>query len=173
MGKIFLVRHAASVLPGPGFEDESTRPLSLTGKEDADRLVPELLTLQPTRILSSPYLRAIQTVEPAAAGLGLEVEIEPDFFEHRMSDRPIDNWREVLQQQWADFEFVPQGGDSFSITESRIRRVKDRLEALDGVTILAGHGTVISLWMQMIGLKFGFEEHLAMPNPAIYQVYES
>ncbi len=171
MGSIFLVRHASSVLPGPGFEDELTRPLSETGFQEAERLVHEIVALAPARILSSPYLRAVQTVQPAADVLGLPVEIEPEFFEHRMSDRPISHWREVLQKQWSDFDFALDGGDSFSATIARIQQVKDRLEQLDEVAVLAGHGTVISLWLHLTGLKFGFEEHLAMPNPAIYCVH--
>ena len=42
------------------------RPLTATGLAAAERLAPELLALQPTAILSSPYLRAVQTVAPAA-----------------------------------------------------------------------------------------------------------
>lgn len=170
MAEIYLVRHATSVLPTPGFEDEFERPLSETGLREAEALIPEIVALNPTRILSSPYRRAIQTVEPAARVLGLSVEVEFDFFEHRMSDRPIANWREVLERQWNEFDFVPEGGDSFLKTSERVRGVQERLEQLDGITVLAGHGTVISIWLWMLDGRFGFEQHLSMPNPAIYKV---
>jgi len=170
LSEIYLVRHATSVLPTPEFEDEFLRPLSEVGLQEAEALIPDIVALKPTRIFSSPYRRAIQTVEPAARVLGLSVQVEVDFFEHRMSDRPIANWREVLERQWNEFDFVPEGGDSFTQTFSRVRGVREKLEQLEGVTVLAGHGTVISLWLRMLDPEFGFQEHLSMPNPAIYKV---
>ncbi len=73
---IVLVRHARSVPPtlaGPG---DDLRPLTDTGKAQAERLAPTLATLEPTAMVSSPYLRAVQTLEPTGRILGMPIRID-------------------------------------------------------------------------------------------------
>ena len=69
-----LIRHADAGDRGDWAGDDALRPLSPTGKQQAMRLV-GLWRDQPlTRVLSSPYVRCAETVEPLAQSLGLEVE---------------------------------------------------------------------------------------------------
>lgn len=62
MHTIYLVRHAHS----PYTPDEWGRPLSENGFEDAKRVADFLDTVYVDRFISSPYKRAIQTIEEAA-----------------------------------------------------------------------------------------------------------
>lgn len=73
-----LVRHAWAGNRKAWTVDDRLRPLDARGLEQARRL-PELLApLAPERIVSSPYLRCVQTLEPLAAALGKPVEaLEP------------------------------------------------------------------------------------------------
>jgi 8-oxo-dGTP diphosphatase len=78
---ILLVRHgrAGSRKNWDGPDEE--RPLSKKGQRQAEGLV-ELLGRDPVkRVLSSPYVRCVQTVEPLARTLGLEVELRPELAE--------------------------------------------------------------------------------------------
>ena len=62
---IFLVRHAQSVPPTPNGPNEYQRPLTETGRAQANQLADFLSDLDPSAVVSSPYLRAVQTLEPA------------------------------------------------------------------------------------------------------------
>ncbi|MFI9412131.1 SixA phosphatase family protein [Nocardia gamkensis] len=61
---LVLVRHAQPFIPRPGGPGDHERSLTGAGRGQAERLVTELATEQPAAIVSSPYLRAVQTVEP-------------------------------------------------------------------------------------------------------------
>lgn len=68
---IYFVRHAHSTLT----PDEENRPLSERGFRDTER-VTELLSFENiTHIISSPYKRAIQTVQGIADLLKLKIII--------------------------------------------------------------------------------------------------
>jgi 8-oxo-dGTP diphosphatase len=69
---IALVRHAAAGERRAG--DDEVRPLTAKGRAQAANLVGQLASLPLARILSSPYLRCVQTVEPLAKARGLRVE---------------------------------------------------------------------------------------------------
>ena len=71
---LVLVRHgrAGDRLEWEG--DDRLRPLDKKGRKQADRLPGVLEGIALRRIVSSPYLRCVQTVEPLAAARGLELE---------------------------------------------------------------------------------------------------
>jgi broad specificity phosphatase PhoE len=54
--------------------DDRRRPLNAKGERQAAALVRRLKLWTPGRILSSPYVRCLQTVQPLADDLGLKVE---------------------------------------------------------------------------------------------------
>ena len=57
-------------------DDDRLRPLDDRGRRQAAAYVALFEPLGIRRILSSPYVRCVETVEPLAAALGLEVEID-------------------------------------------------------------------------------------------------
>ena len=67
--RIVLVRHAQSVWPRLGEPDDDQRPLTSAGLVQAEELVSRLVEFSPVAVLSSPQLRAVQTVTPAASAL--------------------------------------------------------------------------------------------------------
>lgn len=76
-----LIRHAQAGARKEWPGDDRLRPLSVKGSEQARSLVGRILGYEPTRILSSPYRRCIETVVPLAEKLGLEVESRPELAE--------------------------------------------------------------------------------------------
>jgi phosphohistidine phosphatase SixA len=71
---ILLIRHARAGRRGQAGPDDGARPLDRRGLAQAQALA-QLTTGYPIeRILSSPYVRCLQTVSPLAAALDLEVE---------------------------------------------------------------------------------------------------
>lgn len=72
----FVVRHAKAG-SRRGFDgDDQLRPLSRNGRPQADGLVELLMHRDIARVASSPFTRCVQTVEPLAESLGLQVEID-------------------------------------------------------------------------------------------------
>ena len=71
--RLYLVRHATAVPPGtPGFPDDTLRPLTDAGRAEARRAAQALrrMKIKLDLIVTSPYLRAAQTAEVLARGLG-------------------------------------------------------------------------------------------------------
>ena len=71
---ILLVRHGHAGSKAAWVGDDARRPLSEHGRDEAVALVGLLGAYAPVRILSSPLLRCLQTVEPLAIELGVAVE---------------------------------------------------------------------------------------------------
>ena len=73
---LYLVRHAkaGSRRDWPG--DDRDRPLTESGKAQADALGERLQQIHPARLVSSPFVRCVQTLEPLAARAGLTVETD-------------------------------------------------------------------------------------------------
>jgi broad specificity phosphatase PhoE len=72
--RILLVRHGRAGSKAEWIENDRLRPLTRRGVAQAEALVPLLVPFQPRRILSSPLVRGVQTIEPLAAALGLVIE---------------------------------------------------------------------------------------------------
>jgi 8-oxo-(d)GTP phosphatase len=56
------------------------------GRKQAKRLVKELTRFDPTVVISSPYLRCVQTVEPLARSLGAEIDLRTELGYERPDD---------------------------------------------------------------------------------------
>lgn len=73
-GPVYLVRHAKAGRRERWTDDDELRPLTKRGWRQAEALV-ELFGAQPfARLLSSRYLRCVQTFEPLARARGLTIE---------------------------------------------------------------------------------------------------
>ena len=78
---VYVVRHAKAGDREAWQGDDRLRPLTKSGREQAEGLT-ELLKNEPIdRILSSPYVRCLQTVEPLAARRKLPIEPRKDLEE--------------------------------------------------------------------------------------------
>jgi phosphohistidine phosphatase SixA len=83
---LLLVRHASAGSREEWAGDDRARPLDERGEEQARRLVALLADLPVERILTSPYLRCVQTVQPIAADRQLAVEERDELGEARQFD---------------------------------------------------------------------------------------
>jgi 8-oxo-dGTP diphosphatase len=72
---LYLVRHAKAGDREQWTEDDRLRPLTKKGRRQAEGLVQLYRRLDVTRIVSSPYLRCIQSVRPLALARGLTAEL--------------------------------------------------------------------------------------------------
>lgn len=72
---ILLLRHAAAGNRTTWEGSDSDRPLTKKGVQQAKGLVETYRPYRIARIVSSPYLRCIQTVDPLSQAIGLEIEV--------------------------------------------------------------------------------------------------
>ena len=79
---VYLVRHArAGHRESWAGEDDRLRPLDERGQRQAEGLVAQLAERDFSRILSSPYVRCVQSVEPLAEARALTVEAADELAE--------------------------------------------------------------------------------------------
>lgn len=99
-GTIHLVRHAAAGNRSAWVGDDRLRPLTPKGVRQARALIPLLDGWSIDRIISSPYVRCVQTVEPLASARGLQVEEDEALAEgstdHLDLFRRLAGWNAVL-----------------------------------------------------------------------------
>lgn len=85
MGQVYVVRHAKAGERRLWQHDDLDRPLSKKGWKQSEALARRLGKLEPTALLSSPYVRCIQTLEPLGDQLEMPVRIEQRLTE----DEPV------------------------------------------------------------------------------------
>jgi phosphohistidine phosphatase SixA len=76
---VLLVRHGHAGAKRQWHGDDGFRPLDAQGLAQAAALVDLLTPFGPARILSSPFLRCVQTVTPLADAYGIPIERSPSL----------------------------------------------------------------------------------------------
>jgi 8-oxo-(d)GTP phosphatase len=133
---LYVVRHAKAGIRAAWSGPDEERPLTRRGRKQARRLVERFQGLDIQRILSSPFVRCMQTVEPLAEARGLPVEVATELREGASVDE--------LLRGLATF------GDRPTVVcghGTEIRSMIDRLEA-GGATIEGARGIAKgSVWV--------------------------
>lgn len=80
---VFLLRHAEAGVPGRWAGPDDARPLSAEGRRQAERLVRRWAAQPFARLVSSPFRRCLETLQPLAAARGLPIEARDDLAEGR------------------------------------------------------------------------------------------
>jgi 2,3-bisphosphoglycerate-dependent phosphoglycerate mutase len=121
------------------------------------------------RIISSPYKRAIQTIQPLANQLEIEIEINSQVAERSLSPKPLSDWFEKLKATFEDFDLKYEGGESSHEATDRIAGVLNTVinEGVEN-TIIVTHGNIMSLLLNYYNKEFGFEDWNKLSNPDIY-----
>jgi len=73
---VWVVRHAKAGSRRAWSGEDGRRPLSKPGRRQANALVALLASESFDRIVSSPFVRCFETVEPLAASASFEVELD-------------------------------------------------------------------------------------------------
>lgn len=165
---LYFVRHAHSTYS----PDELNRPLSERGIEDAKK-VTEILKNESIHILiSSPYKRAIQTIEGLTGIYGIDIIIEEGFKERLLSEKPVNDFDCAIAKVWEDFTFSWEGGESNIVAQNRgVRALEKVLERYEGKNIAIGtHGNIMVLMMNYFDKKFDFTFWKQLDMPDIFKL---
>jgi 8-oxo-dGTP pyrophosphatase MutT (NUDIX family)/phosphohistidine phosphatase SixA len=87
---LLIVRHTSAGDSDEWYGDDARRPLDERGRRQAEALVDQLATFELDRVVSSPFDRCVQTVEPLSRARGLELETSDDLAEGADLDRVHD-----------------------------------------------------------------------------------
>ncbi|MFC5528304.1 histidine phosphatase family protein [Cohnella yongneupensis] len=173
MTTIYMVRHAES----PYTEGtERTRGLTLDGKKKAQEITKLLKDEGIDVIVSSPYARAMLTVEGLAQELNVEIKVYEDLRERHFSgvDYTIsdEEFMPAIRQSFSDPDFVLPGGESTAVCQKRaIAVLKNVLEQFEGKRIAIGtHGNVMTLMMNYFDSQYGFEFLSQTRKPDVYKL---
>ena len=133
---LYVVRHAKAGIRAAWTGPDQERPLTRRGRKQAYRLVERFQGLEIERILSSPFLRCVQTVEPLGEARGLPVEVAPALREGASLDELL-----LALAPFSDRPTVVCGHGT------EIESMIDRLER-DGTTIEGARGIAKgSVWV--------------------------
>jgi phosphohistidine phosphatase SixA len=103
---LLLIRHALAGHRHAWEGDDRVRPVDERGRRQSDAMVDALAGYTIERIVSSPYLRCVQTVEPLAKARGLEIELDEQLGATR-----LDEVGEVLERLRGEKVAVCTHGD--------------------------------------------------------------
>jgi 8-oxo-dGTP diphosphatase len=98
---IYLVRHAKAGSRSAWDGADDQRPLSKHGRRQTDAVTGALADSRVTRIITSPYVRCWQTVEPLAHRLGIPVDLSDALAEGAVVTDAVE-----LLEKYADEDTV-------------------------------------------------------------------
>lgn len=163
MKRIYLIRHCQA------HGQEPDAPLTATGQDQAVQLASFLEPLAIERIVSSPFLRACQTIEPFAQRNALSVETDSRLTERVLSSVPLDDWLTPLSQSFDDLDLCLEGGESNRTAMQRgAAAIRDILAHHAEATAVVTHGGLMTLLLKHFDDRYGFAEWKALTNPDVY-----
>ncbi len=160
---MYIIRHC---------EAEGQPPESkLTEKGfDQARTLVELFSNTPIdRIISSPFIRAIQSIEPLSKKTNSIIEVDERLAERTLSTEDLPDWLEKLKATYDDLELKYEGGESSREAMDRIVSVvEEALESDAENIIIVTHGNIMSLLLKNYQESFGFEDWKSLRNPDVF-----
>ncbi|MGD8192418.1 histidine phosphatase family protein [Brevibacillus ginsengisoli] len=165
---LYFVRHAHSTYT----PDESGRSLSEQGLHHAKMVSKLLIPEKIDYVISSPYKRAIQTVEGIAAYINKEIEIIDDLRERTLTTEPVADFHHAISKVWEDDRFSWDGGESNVVAQQRgVTVTIQMLEKYKGHNIVVGtHGNIMVLIMNYFDRKYTFNFWKQLDMPDIYKL---
>lgn len=170
---IYFVRHAES---DKTEGNERTRGLTDQGKRDCKCIPRALMKEEIDVFFSSPYRRAVMTLEESAMRQGREIRISEDLRELVFSKEeailPDQEVHEVVQHMFTDPDFALSSGESIrECRERSVASLKQILNSCKGRKIAIGtDGLVMTLMMNAFDCKYGYDFLMRTSKPDIYKL---
>ncbi|ADK06309.1 TPA: histidine phosphatase family protein [Bacillus anthracis] len=170
---IYMVRHGESPKLDGG---ERTRGLTEKGSLDVHKVTDILKTEGIDTFISSPYKRAVLTIEKTANLYEREILIYENLKECMFSsgDQVISD-KEVyplVQKMFSNPGYALAEGESYTDCQRRVAKVlKEILMDFQGQKIVIGtHGLVMTLMMNYFDEQYDFEFLMNTSKPDIYKM---
>jgi len=163
MNNVYFVRHAT---PDFSIKDELLRPLTEEGIKDSIKVSKYLKSKDITKIYSSPYKRAVDTISNLSSIMNLDVEVVEDLRERKICNEWIEDFNGFTKKQWSDFLFKLEDGEC--LKEVQDRNIKSLLNILSeshkGNIVIGTHGTALSTIINYYDNTFNYESFNKIKN---------
>ena len=168
MTTIYFVRHAHSTYT----KEERERPLSEKGQLDAENVTHLLKDRHIDVVISSPYKRAIQTVQGIANTYDVSIQIEEDLRERLLSSESVTDFNDAVQKVWEDWDFAHEGGESNDVAKRRaVICMQNILKKYKDKNIVIGtHRNIMVLLMNYFDSKYDFRFWKTIRMPDIFKL---
>lgn len=157
---LLIVRHGTAGSKKRFKGDDRNRPLDKHGRAQAELLVGQLLAFGPTSVYAADRLRCIQTIEPLADELGVEISVEPALTEEAY-------WQDRDKARQRVLEIAPSDGTPVICTQGKV--IPDLIQwwcERDRVKPDKSRNGKGSTWvLSMHGGKLIDADHIARPLP--------
>ncbi len=154
---IFVARHGETELNAARVIQMPTTPLSERGRRQAERLGARMAPLGIARILSSDFVRAIQTAEAIAARTGAPIAMDPLLRERDFGDIRGTPYNELGRDPFAS-DYHPPNGESWAMFHERVASAWELVARVaadtPGNLAVVTHGLVCRVLV---------DRHLALP----------
>lgn len=160
---IYLVRHCQTT------GQEADAPLTERGFEQAKRLAAWFADKSIARIVSSPYVRAMQSAAPFAQQSGLPLETDERLREWNSGVEQFPDWQERIMASYNELDHCWPGSELGRTGMTRVvAAVRDVLteDRLPAMVVL--HGGLLTLLRKHFDDAVGFEEWQRLTNPDVF-----
>ncbi|MGM7700455.1 histidine phosphatase family protein [Pseudalkalibacillus sp. Hm43] len=161
---LYIVRHCKAEGQPP------EAPLTEEGFKQAEELPDFFTNKKVERIVSSPFTRAQQSIQPTADQLGIEMELDDRLAERTLSTQPMENWMVNLARTYEDMHLKFEGGESSQEATDRAMAVINELKSDNKDAVIVTHGNLMSLILQHFDNVNGFEKWKDLSNPDVYHL---
>ena len=170
--KIYLIRHGKASMEGSDRE----RNLDEDGKVQAISLCKKIkkeFQDKKIKIFSSPFARAVQTVENLSQDMNVQIEQIASLEEIKMGKDSQFNKHQIIEKMWEDKDFKTEDGVSQSEHVNNIKVELDKIfnDFYDNEydLILVSHGNSIGIILKyFFKIQFVFEDWKKISMPDMY-----
>ena len=164
MKTLYIVRHCKSE------GQQADAPLTAEGLAQSERLSDLLADAHIERIISSPYVRAKDSIVPLSKRLNLQIELDTRLVE-RVLCAGFNNWQKHLETSFQNLDFCLAGGESSRAAMQRIVSVVEDIQCHSSqITLLVTHGNLMALLLKYFDNAVGFTEWQNLTNLDVYRI---
>ena len=169
---LYLIRHGKASMEGSDRE----RILDNDGKIQATSLckkIKEQFQNQKIRIISSPFKRAMQTIEKLSLDMSINIEQSNALEEIRIGKDENLSKHQIIEKMWSDENFKVKNGSSQSehvkMIKQNIEKILDDFYENDYNLILVSHGNSIGIILKyFLNTSFTFNDWKKISMPDMY-----
>lgn len=162
---LYLVRHCKAAGQKPA------AALTETGRRQAEELAELFEGYSVDSIISSPFVRAMQTVQPLAERLQLTVRVDARLAERVLCGEDRTDWQDMMRASFSMPDLCYEGGESGRTAAERgMLALTDVLESNFRNSVVVTHGNMLALLLNRYDNRFGYKEWEAMTNPDVYRL---